>query len=203
MGLTYPLVFLFSTYPEWRGIGLALFALTAVVIAALGVLGRKWFNAHPLLFVSLSFLDAAALFTIVFKYADRTIFWFVVWLSSVCLFTLYISLKIRNPGELRKTEWERIFLMIVPVVFFTYATKVYPKIRHQFGGGAPVPVVLHLAKKMPVFDSTSVPVSLIDETEQGYYVVRGSHKALFVARALVEEVEFLREQPSQNTGAKP
>ena len=77
-------------------------------------------------------------------------------------------------------------------MFFTYATKIYPNIRHQFGGGEPVPIVLHLTKKLPVFDSENVSVSLIDETEHGYYVVRGGDKAMFVARGLVEEVEFLR-----------
>ena len=78
------------------------------------------------------------------------------------------------------------------------------EIPHQFGGGAPVPVVLHLTKKLPVFDSESIPVSLIDETEQGYYVLSANDKALFVARSLVEGVEFLRHgQAAQIVPAKP
>jgi len=59
-----------------------------------------------------------------------------------------------------------------------------------------------MTKKMPVFDSETVPVSLVDETEQGYYVLRGSDKAVFVARSLVEEVEFLRDTPVNDTNAK-
>jgi hypothetical protein len=58
-------------------------------------------------------------------------------------------------------------------------------------GARSVPVVLHFAKKSPTFDSESVSVLLIDETEQGYNVVRGTDRAVFVSR-LVEEVEFLR-----------
>lgn len=190
-GLAFLLTFLSSTFLVWSGNGFNLIFIAFAVTAALGVAGRKWFSAHPLLFVFLSALNTAAFFLILFRYSVRSFFWMVVWLSLVCVFTLQTSLKIRNSEEARKTEWERLFLVIVPAVFGLYAAKVYPTIRHQFGGGEPVPIVLHLAKKVPVFDSETIPVSLIDETEQGYYVVRVSDKAVFVARGLVEEVEFL------------
>jgi len=204
VGLAWPLSFLLATFPFWTGKGFGLFLITAAVTAALGVSGRKWFNAHPFLFVFLSAMNTAALFVILFRYTHRSLFWFVVWLSLVCLFTLQTSLKVRKPDEVRKTEWERLFLTIVPIIFGLYATKVYPNIKHQFGGGAPVPIVLHLTKKLPVFNSENVPVSLIDETEQGYYVLHGSDKAVFVARGLVEEVEFLRsDQTTPTAPAKP
>jgi hypothetical protein len=93
---------------------------------------------------------------------------------------------------LRNIEWEKLAIPIVFAVFGIYASKVYPNIPHQYGGGAPIPIILHLNKKLPVFDSEAVPLSLLDETEQDYYVLRDSDKALFVARGLVEEVEFLR-----------
>ena len=115
------------------------------------------------------------------------------------MFTLRISLRIRKTDEVRKTEWEQLFLAVVPVVFGLYATKVYPNIPHQLGGGASTPIVLHLTKKLPVFDSQDVSAFLIDETEQGYYVLRGSDRALFVARGLVEEVEFLRPSSVNQT----
>jgi hypothetical protein len=204
VGLATLLLFLFATFPQWwEGWGFGLFVLTAAVTVALGIFAKKWFNAHPFLFVFLSALNTAALFWSLFKYSGRSLFWFVVWLSAVCVVTLQTSLKIRNPDQVRKTEWERLFLTIVPVIFGLYATKVYPNIAHQFGGGAPVPIVLHLAKRLPVFDSDSVPVALIDETEQGYYVVRGSDKALFIARGLVEEVEFLRSGQAAPSAQNP
>jgi len=92
IGLTFVLAFLFATFHWWRD-GFLLFMLPGAVMAALGVLGKKWFNAHPFPFVFLSFLNAAALFLILFKYTDRSIFWFVVWLSLVCWFTLQIFPK--------------------------------------------------------------------------------------------------------------
>jgi len=204
VGLTVLMGFLSPKFSlsEWKGWGFGLFIFVAALTAAQAISAKKWFNAHPFLFVFLSSLNTAALFFIVFRYADRSYFWLVLWLSLVCLFTLHTSLKLQTPEALRKTEWERLFLVIVPAIFVLYATKLYPNIKHQFGGGAPVPIILHMTKKMPVFDSETVPVSLVDETEQGYYVLRGSDKAVFVARSLVEEVEFLRDTPVNDTNAK-
>jgi hypothetical protein len=204
IGLTVLLVFLSPKFSlgEWKGWGFGLFILLVALGAAQAISARKWFNAHPFLFVFVSSLNTAALFFVVFRYTDRSYFWLVLWLSLVCLFTLQTSLKLRTPEALRKTEWERLLLIIVPAIFGLYATKVYPNIKHQFGGGAPVPIVLHLTKKLPVFESDNPSVSLIDETEQGFYVLRGSDKAVFVARGLVEEVEFLRDVPVTDTNAK-
>jgi hypothetical protein len=191
-GLAWPLSFLFLAFPIWTGKWFSLVIVTSAITATQGVTGKKWFNSHPFLFVILSASNTSAFFVILFVYGHRSIFWFVVWLSLVCLFTLQTSFKISNPEEVRKTEWERLFLTIVPVIFGLYATKLYPKIPHQFGGGAPVPIILHSSKKLPALDSENATVSLIDETEQGYYVLSGADKAIFVARGLVEEVEFLR-----------
>jgi|ERR1700722_1167668 len=204
VGLTFLLAFLSATFSlgVWKEWGFGLFMLIAALGVAQGILAKKWVNAYPFLYVSFSFLNTVALFIILFRYTNRNYFWLVLWLSLVCLFTLQTSLKLQTPEALRKTQWERLFLVIVPVIFGLYATKVYPNIKHQFGGGAPVPIVLHLSKKIPVFDSETAPVSLVDETEQGYYVLLGSDKAVFVARGLVEEVEFLRDVPVTETKAK-
>lgn len=193
VGLTLPTTFLFPRFP-WSGKGFLLVYVVLAITVTLGLLRKTRFSTQPYLIVSLSTLNTAALFVILFRYSERSNFWFVVWLSLVCVFTLQISLKLLKPEQIRKTEWERLALTTFAAVFGLYATKVFPNIKHEFGGGAPVPIILHLAKKLPVFDSESVPVSLIDETEQGYYVVRGSDRAVFVARGLVEEVEFLRSE---------
>jgi hypothetical protein len=89
------------------------------------------------------------------------------------------------------------------MIFAIYALKIFPNIRHEIGGGAPVPIVLHLSKKLPVFESLDAQVMLIDETDQGYYILYGSTKAVFVARGMVEEVEFLRSLPASDNQKKP
>jgi hypothetical protein len=162
------------------------------------------FDRRPFLFISISFLAGVALVVILLRYTGPSLFWTVVWFSLVSVLTLLVFHTARDPEKVRSIQWERFFLTFVPLIFGLYAFEVYPNLRHEFGGGAPVPIVLHLTKKLPVFDSESVPVSLIDETEQGYYVLRGSDKAVFVARGLVEEVEFLRSaQTTQPNPVKP
>jgi hypothetical protein len=204
-GFVYPLFFNFAAYPDVaiKGSGVAFLPVVAVIL--IGVLGRKWFNTRPILFVLAYAINTTSFFIILFKYGNRNMAWFLFWLSMACTFTLVISLSFRSRDEIRKTEWERIVLFIIPAIFGMYAIKVYPNISHQFGGGAPVPIVLHLTKKLPVFDSEDAAVFLIDETEQGYYVLGSSDKALFVARNFVEEVEFLHPEPisPQAVPAKP
>jgi hypothetical protein len=178
--------------------------LVAGVYLASVVWSRQRFDGHPILFVSLSCLLSAAFFVVLFKYADRGLFWLVVWLSLVCFVTVASWYWMRSPEEIRTTEWERLFLFLVPIIFGVYATKLYPRIKPQFGGGEPVPVVLHLTKKLPAFDSEIATVSLLDETEQGYYVLRGkdADKGVFVTRSLVEEIEFLNPVPTTGGSAK-
>ncbi len=192
--VSFSLIFLFTNFPESKLPGMAWVFLTITISASLGIVSRKWLDAHPFTLLVLSSLNAIAFFVLLFRYAyvDRTFFWFTLWLSSICIFTLYVFLWLRKTEEMRRVEWERILGLVVGVVFFVYAGKVYPHIKHQFGGGAPVPIILHMSKKLPAFDSENATVSLIDETEQGYYVLTSADRAVFVTRGLVEEVEFLR-----------
>jgi hypothetical protein len=202
-GFVWALAFLFQRFPEWRAIGFAIFLLQTTIVIATGIMARKWFNARPKTFVLVSFLNAVVFFLSIYRYADRTFFWFVVWLTSVSVFTFSAYSKTRTQNDLRKTEWERWVLIALPIIFLTYANRLYPKMRREFGGGAPVPVILHLNKKLAPFDLDIVPVSLVDETEQGYYVLREPDKAAFISRGLVEEVEFLPSAQDKSSPKAP
>lgn len=64
-----------------------------------------------------------------------------------------------------------------------YVGWMFQLVRPAYGGGAPVPATIFLEKPTAWFDSTTVSVSLIDETDQGYYVLLpGKDKALFIPR---------------------
>jgi len=136
-------------------------------------------------------------FGLVRRYGNATLFWFIVWLSFVCWLTLYVALKFVKREDHKGIEWERLILLALPLVFGVYAIKVYPNLSHQFGGGSPVHVMFHLNKKLPSFASDDVPAMLLDETEQGFYLVQDLGKSTFLARSLVDSVEFVRGQTSQ------
>jgi hypothetical protein len=76
-----------------------------------------------------------------------------------------------------------------------YSGFVYPHLRPAFGGGAPVPVVLHLRSQLPTWNGQSIALRLIEETEAGYYVLDKppTRHAVFVPRSEVLLVEFSPE----------
>jgi hypothetical protein len=144
-----------------------------------------------------SFAISVGLCVALFVFASRTTFWLTNWFYFVAVATFLAAHQLAKPEEIRKTEWERWLITAVPLILGVYGAQVYPRLKSQFGGGVPIPVVLHLTKKLPTFDSELVPTSLLDETEQGYYVTRVNDpdKAIFIVRSLVDEVEFLRKPP--------
>jgi hypothetical protein len=162
----------------------------------------KALNKFPKITILITIIGSLGLFLDLLKYANRPFFWIVLWFSACCAFTVHFIYLLSKPGEARSAPWERFLLLMAPILFGGYAIHVYPNVRREFGGGANVPIVLHMSKKSSVFNTESAAVSLIDETEQGYYVVHGSDKAVFVKRDLVEEVEFLHSGPPQ-LPAKP
>jgi hypothetical protein len=191
VGIAWLVLFLFKPGFGWTPLGFGLFLVIIALFAAVGVWSQKHFDRFPWLFVCASLVASVTLLVVVFRWSSRDFFWLVVWLTLVGLFTLDISWEARTQ-DVRKTPWERLVFIIVPVVFGLYATKVFPNIRREYGGGMPVLIVLHLNKSLPPLESQTASVSLIDETELGYYVMDGSGKAVFVARNTVEDVEFVR-----------
>src|SRR4029077_18193303 len=176
--------------------GLSYWLLLTAIITAILMWRRRWFDRRPYIGVAVSGAFFAPLIFVLYKYSTRSFLWIVLWFCLVQVATFQTLHQVTQPDGIRRTHWEREIWMYLPFIFGLYATAVYPNIKHEYGGGAPVPIVFHLTKKLPVFDSESVPVSLIDETDHGYCVLRGSDKVIFVARGLVEEVEFLRSDPT-------
>jgi MFS family permease len=83
--------------------------------------------------------------------------------------------------------WSAIFLSMS-----IYITMVVGHIHQKFGGGAPVSAVMYVNKPVPLSNGTTMfEVSLLDETDQGYYVLPpGKQKALFIPRSEVSAIYF-------------
>jgi hypothetical protein len=73
-----------------------------------------------------------------------------------------------------------------------YVSSIMGHMQQKFGGGAPVPAVIYLNKPLAFTGgNTTIEVALLDETEQGYYVLpRDKHKALFIPRGEVTSIYF-------------
>jgi hypothetical protein len=198
MALTVPAYFLFVAPPPLIQSDKFLVCLIPVAVtSALSTWGKRWFAENPLSFIGISVLNCLIFFGLVRKYGNAAVFWFTVWLSFVCWLTLYVTLKFVKREDHKGTEWERLILTALPLIFGVYAIKVYPNLSHQFGGGSPVQAIFHLNKKLPSFESENVSAMLLDETEQGFYLVRSSDKSSFLARSVVDSVDFVRNQAPQ------
>jgi hypothetical protein len=93
-------------------------------------------------------------------------------------------------------------LVLFPAVT-SFATIYYPHIRNSWGGGEPTPAVITLTKDAPVLSLQDVPVSIIDESSLGFYVVaNGDQKATFIPRTSVGFIHFSSD-PSKHFSARP
>jgi hypothetical protein len=96
----------------------------------------------------------------------------------------------RSADRLRfALDFRNWFFVIVNVSFYVVA--IFGMVPPRIGGGAPTPVVLYLNRPVAWLDPTSASVSLLDETDQGFYVLTpGKSKALFIPRSDVGSVYF-------------
>jgi len=84
----------------------------------------------------------------------------------------------------------RNWLFIILAIWF-YVAAVFGSVQPKVGGGAPTPVVFYLNKPVAWLDSNTASVSLLDETDQGFYVLAsGKSTALFIPRSDVASLYF-------------
>src|SRR6185437_14488010 len=115
-----------------------------------------------------------------------------LWFFGMGLLSLYALSVIRKRDEWRLIEWERQF-PIFAVVLLLYSTLIYKNISSYFGGGVPIPVTMYFSStKVPIGSSDVAELQLIEETSDGYYVLKpGDEKhAFFLKRDLVSAIHF-------------
>src|SRR4051794_31043872 len=73
----------------------------------------------------------------------------------------------------------------------------YPHIKASWGGGTPVPVTIYFSKDSPVMSNQSASVQLLDESDNGFYIVsRKDSKAVFIPRTAVSFLYFGKKPPA-------
>jgi hypothetical protein len=209
VNLSIPFVcasFLFFVNPllglesKFSPLGNYLIAAIYAILVINGIMSKYYFHKVGPLIVIVSLTNACALFSVYYFCGSRYIFWLLLWMSSVAFIALHTTKALQEGKEYKKIEWERSFLIVVPLIFWIWATEIYPHIRHEIGGGSPIPVVFQLSKESLGVTSGTV-VSLIDETDQGFYILSSSKKAFLIPRNFVESVQFVANDSSTESRA--
>ena len=172
--------------PSWGPLAAAAFIAGILALFVVYAIVGKRFAAHPE-----STTAAAVLTTGIFLactyFTDKELFHLTFWffLSAV----IVLSMRDSANRLLSALDFRNWFFIILAIGF--YIAAVFGSVQSKVGGGAPTPVVFNLNKPVAWLDSTTAKVSLLDEANQGVYVLTsGKTKALFIPRNDVGSLYF-------------
>jgi hypothetical protein len=163
------------------------------VMPSIGGLIRKHFSAKPLRCAVLISLVSLLWLIWNFEMSDRMFFELVAWCYSVGLASILAGRGIEKGEDLKSTDWELGILVAFSLLVPWFATSFYGNIKPAFGGGSPGSAKLYLKEDNAILRAKIVDVLIVEETEQGYYVVdptKDSKAAVFVPRSSVSTAEF-------------
>lgn len=172
---------------EWA-LGLALFVFSVASIYAM----RSKKIERPLSCSILGVLAFICLNMATILFTDTPHAALTYWYLFVGITTVYIEDSIRFPsGEI--VGWERLVLTACGWVGI-FATLVYGNVSRSWGGGESAPVSIHFSKPTPLFSGNAVNALLVEETEEGFYLIDRpeSKNAVFVPRSSIAGVRFGR-----------
>jgi hypothetical protein len=157
-----------------------------LAVVGVGVLGVVWMLARGFTIYSRGFFATS------------------VWFYGCALVALGLRGMWLQREELRTVDWEQMVgTALVALVLFSET--IYGNVRARFGGGAPVPLSLYLSSDAPpLFGSAPAELWLVEETDQGFYVLRSrvAKAVVFVPRGLVRAAEF-RELDGESVKSQP
>jgi hypothetical protein len=152
------------------------------------------------------YLAAGALFVLFPAYRNLTERHYFSTGSLVLWFAL-VGTAFVGVSRLTKNKLSINFIAIYALVMFpavtSFATIYYPHIKNSWDGGEPVRAIITMTKDSPILPLQNVPVSIIDESSLGFYVVgKGDQKATFIPRTSIGFIHFSAD-PSKQFTAKP
>jgi hypothetical protein len=187
-----------SVPPRW-----AFFVILPAMFWFAPLIGRL-FETHPRKCAALNALVMVGLGSVGtvawgFSFLIRTL-----WFYACCLSTLLMRDSLRQPGFFKRVELER-FVAVPLGLILLFSVFVYGTANPKFGGGAPVPVLLHVTPEAAkLLGGEAVSLWLIDQTDYGFYFLRRREdkKAILLPRSSIRAVEFnsapqSNQQPSK------
>jgi len=126
------------------------------------------------------------------RMSDWLFFQVTAWFYLVGLCAVLIGTLVSRGLSFTRADWEFAMLLGLSAAISWFATSMYGDLRPAFGGGYPIPARLYLQQNNPVLGTKIVDTTIIEETEQGYYVTGsiGKKEALFIPRSFVTSVQL-------------
>jgi hypothetical protein len=175
--------------------------ITSTGILFLGIMPLGWVAKHfavePIRCTVLIFLISVLWLIWNFEMSDRIFFELVGWFYLVGLASIAAAWLIGQGKGLKSLDWELGILFAFCVFLPWFAADLYGSIKPAFGGGSPVSAKLYLKEDNAVLRSRTLDIHIIEETEQGYYVLGKtdtSKTAVFVPRSSVSTAQFNSEK---------
>lgn len=188
------------TYQEFGHFSLVTFSAgiisTAVfflgTLPPMGGVIAKHFPTRPFSCALLILLISVLWVIWTFEMSDRKFFDLVGWCYLVGLASVIAAWLVEQGKGLKSTDWELRILVGFSILVPWFASGFYGSIKPAFGGGSSLPAKLYLKEDNAVFRGRVVDVDIIEETEQGYYVLSKTEtsKAVFVPRSSVSTAQF-------------
>jgi hypothetical protein len=111
-----------------------------------------------------------------------------VWLLVFSFFA-FSELQSRS-WKLQVGNWKQS-LVLAMIAITSFSTLIYPHIRPSWGGGAPTPAIIYLAKDALILPGGSVSAKILEESESGFYVIGANDKkATFIPRSQVALIYY-------------
>jgi hypothetical protein len=204
-----------SDYRSDGHFSLLMLSVTVVSIAifwlgifpSMGRLIAKNFASKPRRCAVLIFLISVLWVIWTFQMSDRLFFEIVGWCYLVGIASILAAWLIQKGEGIKARDWEvAIFLGFVLLVPW-FATGFYGNIKPAFGGGHPIHAKLYLKEDNPVFRRKEIESQVVEETQEGYYVllnpIATPKTAVFIPRSSVSTAQFGTETVTPSRTTKP
>jgi hypothetical protein len=192
VGIALVTRFILAGEPDNPSFELRVLGIPAALGFILAILSKYVFDRFPVLFTCCSIVIALVTLGAVLLHSGRGLFWLSSWYYFVGSGFVFAYRTAKDSSLRRYFEWEWLpFLIVFSIVW--YSLRIYPTLKPEFGGGAPTTVEITFTSQGSVHMPASQEMQLIDETEQGYYILvpqADKKYVYFVPRKLVDTVKF-------------
>jgi hypothetical protein len=167
---------------------LGAFAVFSTLVPIIGLSQRERYPRTAMVVAWVNFLAANAVLLGWFKGPFLVM---IYWYLGVGLLAAMGPPLLRRGLKNETTDWETniigaAFLLVV------LSTFIYSRVKPWFGGGLPISIEIQTTGPTPLGTSFSGETLLIDETDQGFYVLRdpSTRAAVFIPRHAVNGVLY-------------